>query len=195
MGSYKFYFFIFFAYILILSSCVRDFGSLVNVAPQNRASAIASWQASLPIEFSSNQSFGSSEPNVQINSAGQIVIIWTQSDGANYQIFYSYFDGVSWDHPTILSDNISPDGQEADSPQVAMNSDGNIVITWTQSDGANSQIFYSHFDGVSWDHPTSLSDNISPDGQEADSPQVAMNSDGKIVITWTQSDGANVSWA
>ena len=127
---------------------------------------------------------------VALNSEGKIVITWTQFDGAKNQIFYSYFNGVSWVHPSNLSDNISPDGQDAFYPQVAMNSDGKIVISWTQSDGAKNQIFYSYFNGTSWVHPTNLSDNITPDGQDAYHSQVAMNNEGKMVITWTQHDGA-----
>ncbi|MDH4468755.1 MAG: sialidase family protein [Bacteriovoracaceae bacterium] len=131
-------------------------------------------------------------PQVAMNNDGKILISWQQYDGANFQIFYSYFNGASWDHPSSLNDNISPDGQVALTPQVAMNNDGKMLISWQQSDGAHFQIFYSYFDGVSWDHPSSLSDNISPDGQFAFSAQVAMNNSGEIVITWEQSDGASV---
>jgi hypothetical protein len=53
----------------------------------------------------------------------------------------------SWSHPTDLSDNLSPDGQDAGAPQVAMDSSGNAAIVWHQIDvgGINSQIFMSEF--------------------------------------------------
>ncbi|MDH4468543.1 MAG: sialidase family protein, partial [Bacteriovoracaceae bacterium] len=195
MVTIKFYF-IFLALILHLSSCFRNLGDLVNVGPgtkinpTNENNALASWKASLPIVFSSVNSFESGQPKAVFDELGHIVISWNQFDGANFQIFYSYFDGNTWHHPISLSDHISPSGQDAYSPQIATNIGGKIVITWTQSDGTNYQIFCSYFDGVTWNHPSSLNDNISPDGQNAFSPQVAMNVLGKILISWQQSDGS-----
>jgi hypothetical protein len=54
----------------------------------------------------------------------------------------------SWIHPADLADNISPDGQDAYivcSPQVAMDDNGDAIITWEQSDGSNWQIFKSEY--------------------------------------------------
>jgi hypothetical protein len=48
-----------------------------------------------------------------------------------------------WTHPSSLSDNISPDGQDAWQQQVAMDYYGNAIIVWMQSDGSNHQIFKS----------------------------------------------------
>ncbi|MCX7000029.1 MAG: hypothetical protein NT106_07020, partial [Candidatus Sumerlaeota bacterium] len=89
-----------------------------------------------------------------------------------------------------LSDNISPDGQDAYYPQVAMDNNGNAIITCYQSDGSKTQIFKSEYRGGVWTHPSSLSDNISPDGQGAYLPQVAMDNNGNAIITWEQSDGS-----
>ncbi|MDH4466682.1 MAG: sialidase family protein [Bacteriovoracaceae bacterium] len=176
---------------LFFSSCDGQLGSLLNIAPTKTSnSAIASWKASLPLEFTSSSSFTSSRPKSVINSSGHILIAWEQSDGINYQIYYSYFDGSSWVHPSNLNDNISPDGQDVTWSRIAMNNDGKIVITWQQSSGEYNHVFYSYFNGTSWDHPSSLSDYISPNGKNAFYPQVDMNNEGKIVITWQQHDGS-----
>jgi uncharacterized protein CbrC (UPF0167 family) len=134
-------------------------------------------------------------PQVTVSDDGSLAVItWEQSDGSQSQIFKSSFDGTLWTHPSSLSDNISPDGQDAQGPQVAMSADGSLaVITWEQSDGSQSQIFKSSFDGASWTHPSSLSDNISPNGQDAHSPQVAVSADSSLaVITWFQTDGSQI---
>ncbi len=95
--------------------------------------------------------------------------------------------------PANLADNISPDGAFAQYPhQIAMNDSGQAVITWYQSDGASQQIFKAErAANGTWTSPTSLADNISPDGQGAQYPQIAMNASGQAVITWYQSDGVN----
>ncbi len=134
---------------------------------------------------------GANSPQVAMSANGEAVIVWQQHDGSNYQIFMSEYRGGSWSHPTGIGDNISPDGQNAESARVVMSADGDAVIVWMQSDGVNNQIFMSEYRDGSWDHPSGLGDNISPDGQEALSPQVAMNADGDAMIVWQQSDGSH----
>jgi len=134
---------------------------------------------------------GADYPQVAMDNNGNAIITWRQYDGFNIQIFKSEYRGGVWTHPTSLSDNISQDGQGADSPQVAMDNNGNAIITWYQSDGLNLQIFKSEYRSGVWTHPTSLSDNISPNGQNAYAHQVAMDNNGNAIITWFQSDGLN----
>jgi len=130
-------------------------------------------------------------PQVAMDDNGNAIIIWLQSDGSNNQIFKSEYRSGSWTHPSNLTDNISPDGQDADYPQVAMDNNGNAVIVWEQSDGTNDQIFKSEYRSGTWTHPSGLSDNISPDGQNAVTVQAAMDDNGNVLISWEQSDGSN----
>ena len=130
-------------------------------------------------------------PQVAMDGKGNAIIVWHQNDGKKSQIFKSEHRGGVWTHPGGLSDNISPDGQDASSPQVAMDNDGNAIIVWRQLDGANYQIFMSEYRGGVWTHPGGISDNISPDGQEADNPQVAMDNNGNAIIVWKQYEGSS----
>ena len=97
----------------------------------------------------------------------------------------------SWSDPASLSDNISPDGTAVHYPQLAKDDNGNALIVWSQSDGSNDQIFRSEYRNGSWSDPASLSDNISPDGQDTYNPQLAKDDNGNAVIVWQQSDGSN----
>ncbi|MCX6998704.1 MAG: hypothetical protein NT106_00145, partial [Candidatus Sumerlaeota bacterium] len=132
-----------------------------------------------------------SYPQVTMDNNGNAIITWFQSDGLNLQIFKSEYRGGVWTHPSSLTDNISPDGQPAGYPQVAMDNNGNAIITWYQYDGSQAQIFKSEYRGGIWTNPPSLTDNISPDGQDAHNPQVAMDNNGNAIITWYQSDGSS----
>jgi uncharacterized protein YheU (UPF0270 family) len=132
------------------------------------------------------------EPQVAMNDNGDAVIVWYQSDGMSQQVFRSEYRNGSWTDPASLMDNISPDGQTAFSPQVALSDNGDAVIVWYQSDGSNDQTFRSEYRDGSWIDPSSLSDNISPDGKSASNSQVAMNGNGDAIIVWYQSDGANL---
>jgi len=128
---------------------------------------------------------------VAMDNNGNAIITWRQYDGSYYRIFKSEYRGGVWTNPVLLTDNISPGGTTAYDPQVAMDDNGNAIITWRQSDGANYQIFMSEYRNGVWTNPTSLTDNISPDGQSAFGPQVAMDNNGNAIITWYQSNGTN----
>jgi hypothetical protein len=147
-----------------------------------------------------------------MDSNGNAIIVWYQSDGTNLQIFKSEYREGAWHNSASLSSNtstarqqlvakegvtiifdsviISPNGQDATFPQVAMDNKGNAIIVWSQSDGAVYQIFKSEYRNGAWINPSSLADNISPDGQSAFYPQVAMDNNGNAIIVWYQPDGA-----
>ncbi|HRU55064.1 MAG TPA: hypothetical protein P5245_11230, partial [Candidatus Sumerlaeia bacterium] len=129
------------------------------------------------------------DPQVAMDDNGNAIIVWMQNDGANDQIFMSEYRRGAWKHPASRSDNISPDKQSAYLPQVAMDNNENAVIVWQQIDGSKRQIFKSECWGGVWKHPSGLSDNISPDGQEGLGPQVAMDDNGNAIIVWQQFDG------
>lgn len=131
------------------------------------------------------------QAKVAMDDNGNAVIVWRQQDGTHEQIFMSEYRNGSWTHPTGLSDNISPDGQDVLNPQLTMDNNGNTIIVWQQSDVNNEQIFMSEYRNGSWSHPTGLSDNISLAGQEVFNPQVAMDNNGNATIVWYQSDGSN----
>ena len=130
-------------------------------------------------------------PQVAINAGSDAVIVWYQSDGTIEQIYRSEYRDGTWSDPSGLSDNISPDGTSAEFPQVALNENGDAVIVWYQRVEGMFQIYRSEYRDGAWSDPSSLSDNISPEGQVAFNPEVAMNDNGEAVIVWTQSDGAN----
>ncbi len=130
---------------------------------------------------------------VAMGDGGSAIIVWAQSDNANAQIFKAeYRGGGPWMIPSNLSDNVSPNGQSAGYPQVAMDDNGNAIIVWVQSDSVNEQVFKAEYRGVGpWTVPSDLNDNISPNGQDIGSPQVAMDNMGNAVVVWVQDDGAN----
>ena len=130
--------------------------------------------------------------HVAADADGNGIVVWSQGDGANSQVFKSQYSNGIWTHPTGLSDNISPNSQDAFSPTVAMDDDGNAIILWTQSDGANVQVFKSEYRSGAWSHPSSLADNISPNGQSVDLPSVAMDNNGNAIIAWLQNDGTDL---
>ena len=131
-------------------------------------------------------------PTVDVNSNGDSIIAWVQNDGSNDRIYISEYRNDNWSHPTNFSDAISPSGSDADYPQVAINNSGETVIAWRQNDGTNEQIFISEYRNGSWNHPLSLTDNISPADTDAGNPSLAINNKGNTVIVWAQDSGDDI---
>jgi hypothetical protein len=134
--------------------------------------------------------YSAENPQVAMDDNGNAIIVWDQWD-TNYKIFKSEYRGGAWHHPSSISYYINPSGTDAANPRVAMDHKDNAIIVWSQSDGTNSQIFKSEYRNGAWINPANLSDNISPNGTNAGIPQVAMDNNGKAIIVWSQSDGAN----
>lgn len=131
--------------------------------------------------------------DLALNQMGDYVIVWDQSDGSNNQIFkFEYRNGIA-SYPTSLSTNISKSGSSANNPKVAMDDAGNTIIVWYQYDaetGGHRQIFRSEYRDGSWNHPDSLTDNISANGLDAYYPAISMNNLGHAILVWKQEDSA-----
>ncbi|HEA64552.1 MAG TPA: hypothetical protein ENI02_00190 [Candidatus Aminicenantes bacterium] len=134
------------------------------------------------------------DPEVLMDNNENAVIVWQQKDDiGNDQIFMSEYRYGVWIHPSSLFDNISPDSADASHPKVSMDNNGNAVIVWQQKDDiGNDQIFMSEYRNGAWIHPSSLSDNISPDGWGAEGPEVSMDSNGTTIIVWQKKDNSDI---
>ncbi len=80
--------------------------------------------------------------------------------------------------------------QDANTPQVAVGSDGATTITWARYDGNNNYIIQARTRPAGSDTfgtPVDLSES----GLDAYDPQVAVGSDGATTITWSRQGGNN----
>jgi len=129
-----------------------------------------------------------SSPQVAMGSAGNAVAVWYRTnDGTGKKVVQTKsYDGSSWSSVTDLSDS----GQDADSPEVAMDSAGNAVVVWRRTDdGTGKRVIQTkRYDGATW---SVLATNLSDSGQDASSPEVAMDSTGNAVAVWRRYDGSN----
>ncbi len=130
-------------------------------------------------------------PSVAISDNGDSLIVWNQSDNSRDQVFLSEYRNGTWTHPVDSSDNISPNGNDVNNPKAYINASGESLIVWQQFDGSNNQIFMSEYRNNSWSHPTSATDNISPDTTSASDPRADINDSGESIIVWRQSDSSN----
>lgn len=119
-------------------------------------------------------------PQITLNASGIAIAVWYQNDGAAYRIYSKHYTVNSGWGAAILLD--TGDGN-AVFPQVALNSTGNAIAVWEQSDGITSNIYSNRYTvGSGWGAAILLE---TGDGN-ANFPQIALNAKGNAIAVWHQ---------
>jgi hypothetical protein len=123
--------------------------------------------------------------DVAVDPAGNAVAVWHQSDGIRENIWASRSTlGDDWSVPQLIErDNAGHAGD----PRVAMDSGGDAIAVWHQSDGTRANIWANRYSSSNgWGNARLIERN---DQGEARLPDVAMDPGGNATVVWHQSDG------
>jgi hypothetical protein len=126
------------------------------------------------------------EPDVAVDPSGNVIAVWTRSDGSFFRIQYSTRTATgAWTPAQTISDP----NQSASNPDVAIDNSGNALVAWSRSDGTNIRIqaAYRPFGGV-FAAPVTISDP----GFDATKPAIDFDNSGKALITWQRFDGSKL---
>jgi len=149
----------------------------------NRYVAGDGWGRAEPIETGTGYA---SNPQIAVDSSGNAVAVWDQSDGTRDNIWANrYVSGTGWGTAELIeTDNKG----HAYYPQIAVDDSGNAVAVWYQSDGTIKSIWANTYtDGTGWGTAEPIE---TDDAGNAFFPQVATNSKGMGIAVWYQADGA-----
>jgi hypothetical protein len=145
-----------------------------------------SWGTAELIETST---FNVSDPQVSLDSSGNAIAVWSQFNGSVVDIYSNRFDvnrsgGAGWGTAELIETGT---GGSAVLPQIALNSSGNGIAVWFQSDGSDDnvkELWANRFDGTSWGTAALIEiDNSARDGKNA---QVSVDSSGNAIAVWSQ---------
>jgi len=125
---------------------------------------------------------------IAANEPGKAIAVWTQDDGApeQYGVWVNWYTPMKgWAQPKRINDYVG----QADEIAVALNNEGQAVVTWVQyslSDFNNpapvtTSLWVSRFD-QDWTTPLKLVD----DALNPLFPKVAMAENGDIIEVWDQ---------
>ena len=144
------------------------------------ASAGAVWTA--PVDLSGP---GADSPQVAVDPQGNAIFTWEKFDGSNTRIQARRRSAAG-----VLSpiQTLSAAGQDAFAPQVAVDGAGNAVFTWSRFDGSNARIQARKRTAGG---ALTAVQTLSAAGQNANSPQVAVDGAGNAIFTWTRLDGTD----
>jgi hypothetical protein len=144
------------------------------------------------VEVLSAAAQNATAPQVGIDSSANAVFAWTLSDGLNTRI-----EARARSAAGVLSATqiLSPVGRDASSPALAVDQSGNAVAVWERFGGGTScgGSACSLIEARVRSAAGALSpvQMVSPFGQHAHSPQVAVDQGGNAIFTWERSDGTN----
>lgn len=119
-------------------------------------------------------------PEVAAGPGGTAVVVWRITEGAPAQgrIVARRSVGAGWGDPVTVSG-----GDDASSPGVEAGPAGEAIVVWQTPDPSDPilRIRARRHSGVAWRDQI---DAVSPDGQDAAAPDVAMSSDGTATVGW-----------
>ncbi|MDH3623487.1 MAG: hypothetical protein OEQ49_06400 [Myxococcales bacterium] len=154
----------------------------------NRFTPSAGWGVAERIE--TDNAGGGGSPQVAVDPNGNAVAVWTQGDGeplrsaTRFHIWANRFTpSAGWGvAERIETDNLN----NAFSPQVALDPNGNAVAVWQQWDGMRFDIWANRFTpSAGW----GVAERIGTDNAgNAFVPQVAVDPNGNAVAVWHQGD-------
>ena len=147
-----------------------------------------SWGTAIKIE--TDNAGDALSPQIAFDSSGNAIAVWVQSDGTGQNINANRFNGARWGTAELI-ETIERGG--AESLKIAVDSSGNAIAVWKQSDGTGYNIYANRFNGTSWG-TTELIEAIERGG--AASPQIAFDSSGNAIAVWHHYDGTRTNiWA
>jgi hypothetical protein len=117
--------------------------------------------------------------------------VWQQSDGTRFDNWSSrYVPASGWSAP----EHLETDSGDARNVWIAIDSDGDAIATWSQSNGTRPIIRANRYvAGTGWNGATTIQTDASGEGSF---PRVALDGHGNAMAVWHQTDGTRYNiWA
>ena len=125
------------------------------------------------------------DPQVAIDPAGDAIVVWSGSTGANYVVRATTRPAGGTFAAAV---DLSAAGQDAGQPQVALDDAGGAIAVWERSNGTDSIVQAAvRPAGGTFTAPVDL----SLAGRGAYDPQVALDRDGDAIAVWKRFSGTN----
>ncbi len=131
--------------------------------PEQKISPVASW--------------GQMGPSLAVNG-DKVHVVWQDNRDLDNDIYYKQFDGVTWQPEQEISSDAGMEDQTA--PSIAV--DGDMVyVAWGDNGDGDWDIYYRHFDGVTWQPEQEIS--ADPGTAKQNYPIVAVDA-GRVHVLW-----------
>ncbi|KQV44867.1 hypothetical protein ASD07_20200 [Duganella sp. Root336D2] len=127
-------------------------------------------------------------PRVATDDAGNATFVWLQSDATAKSIHAHRFSATGpLDTDTVLSN----DSGDALPPKLVVDSAGNVSVVWGQNIDGKVQLYTNRYSIGGWQTAQAIAADIKYSG--TDSPQIATDKDGNVLVVWLQSDDSKIN--
>ena len=135
------------------------------------------------------------QASLAMNDNGQAIIAWVQKnlDGTN-GVYRSIRQFDVWTKPSLLSDQVNPEGLDATGVRVAIDNSGNMIIVWGSVDSSNQiGLYKSEYRNGVWSDPKTKDDKFNFATSGYPTAFVAMNNSNESIIVWSEYDGTDIN--
>lgn len=142
------------------------------------------WSTAVLIE--TNNSGDADFPQLAVDSAGNALVVWEQSDGTRRNIWANRYSTANqrWGTALLLeTDNAG----FANAPHIAVDANGNGMAVWEQSDGVHKNIWARRYNAVANEWETA--GVIEASFADANTPQIAVDGNGNFIAVWREYEG------
>ncbi|MCW8966486.1 MAG: cadherin-like domain-containing protein, partial [Candidatus Pacearchaeota archaeon] len=162
----------------------------VNSVMAMRFTIATGWETASLVEFDDvNAAY---DPSVAISDTGDAIVVWTQSNATQDAIYSNRYKPTFGWEPNTLMVSSSATGDPigvASLPEVEMDTTGNVVVVWQQTDSVQSNIWSNRYDLITGWEGSMIIDYLN-DG-DAINPVVTMDATGNAVVLWIYNDGVS----
>jgi hypothetical protein len=127
-----------------------------------------------------NSTDPSSTPQVAVDGAGTIYVVWVDTATSNSTIQFSQSSdgGGSFSAPQ----NVSGTTGSSTNPRLFVDAQGGVNVVWVNNAPGNNDIFFSRSAAAGGSFSTPV--NVSNDAADSLSPQLAVDASGNISVVW-----------
>jgi hypothetical protein len=159
---------------------VTGTGSQVQARARSAAGTLSPAQTLSPSGYNAFQS------QIAVDADGDAVFTWTRSAAGTIDRIQTRARSAAGTLSPVQT--LSNPGQNAGFAQVAVDADGDAVVTWTRSDGTNDRVQARARSAAGTLSPVQT---LSTGGQNASQPHVGVDTGGDAVFSWQRSDSTN----
>jgi hypothetical protein len=127
-------------------------------------------------------------PSVEMDSAGNFVVVWTAS-GSRRGVFGQFFDssGAKVGAEFQVSADTTNDESQ---PAVARARNGNFMVVWTRTDASSQEVFGQRLDRSGKRIGAEIPINTHTTGFQSQ-PSIAVDTSGNFVVAWSDLEGSS----
>ncbi len=122
-----------------------------------------------------------SRPQIAVEGS-EVHVVWMDEGDGDSDIYYRHFNGSSWEPELEIS---TDSGTEDDGVPSIAAANGTLHVVWMDEGDGDSDIYYRHFNGSSWEPELEISTDSGTEEQTF--PAVA-SEDDKAYVVWVDAE-------